>query len=142
MKKRVLTVISALVLVAMLAVTLTACLKIGMQPNNIKKRLDEGGVAYTYERSTPITKDGESSYSFGDLMHCTKTYTEIVDGVESEVVKEMYVIFANNDESAAWAKEQADKYVSDNNLEKWNTYIYDRVVMCGYYELVAIARSY
>ncbi len=142
MKKKLFTILSVLTLTLVLAVTLTACLKIGMQKNNIKKRLDEAGVSYTYERTTPITKDGERDYTFEDLMHCTKTYTTTVDGVETEVVQELYIIFAGSDAAAEWAKDKADAYVADNSLEKWTTYIYDKVVMCGYYELVAIARSY
>lgn len=126
-----------------LAFSLTACLKVGMQKSSIVRRLDKAEVGYTYERSTPITKEGERDYPFEDLMHCTKTYLQTVDGVESEVVRELYIIFAGSDEAAEWAKTKADEYVESNpDLYKWNTYIYDRVVMCGYYELLSIARSY
>lgn len=142
MKKKFVTIFSVFTLVIVLAITLTSCLKVGMQKNNIKKRLDEAGVSYTYERTTPITKDGERDYPFEDLMHCTKSYTTTVDGVETEVVQELYIIFAGSDEAAEWAKEKADAYVADNSLDKWNSYIYDRVIMCGYYELLTIARSY
>lgn len=92
MKKKFVTIFSVFTLVIVLAITLTSCLKVGMQKNNIKKRLDEAGVSYTYERTTPITKDGERDYPFEDLMHCTKTYTTTVDGVETEVVQELYII--------------------------------------------------
>jgi len=142
MKKRVITVLCALTLAIVLTFSLTACMKIGMQKNNIVKRLDEAGIAYAYERTTPITKDGEREYAFEDLLHCTKVYTETVDGVETEVVKELYIIFAGNDKAAEWALEKANAYINDNNLEKWNAYRYEKVVMCGYYELLAAARSY
>lgn len=142
MKKRVITVLCALTLAVVLTFSLTACMKIGMQKNNIVKRLDEAGISYTYERTTPITKDGEREYSFEDLLHCTKTYTETVDGVETEVVKELYIIFAGNDKAAEWAFEKANAYIEDNGIEKWNAYRYDKVIMCGYYELLAAARSY
>lgn len=143
MKKRLcLSVICAL-LACVLLVSLTSCLKIGMKQNAIESRLKEAGATVSYERTTPMTK-GASGYVFDDLVYSAKTYTHTVDGQETEVVEELYIIFCGNDVTADWTENACKTYISDNKSEsdKWIAYRYDRVVMCGYYELLSIARNY
>ena len=143
MKKRLcLSVICAL-LACVLLVSLTSCLKIGMKQNAIETRLKDAGATVSYERTTPMTK-GASGYVFDDLVLSTKTYLRTVDGQETEVVEELYILFCGNDPTADWAEKTCKSYVSDNKSEsdKWIAYRFDRVVMCGYYELLSIARNY
>lgn len=143
MKKRLcLSVISAL-LACVLLVSLTSCLKIGMKQNAIESRLKEAGATVSYERTTPMTK-GATGYVFDDLILSTKLYTHTVDGQETEVVEQLYIIFCGNDITADWTETACKTYISDNKSEsdKWIAYRYDRVVMCGYYELLSIARNY
>ena len=143
-KKRIALSIVCVLMICVLLSSLTACLKIGMRQENVEKKLTENGATIRYERNTPMTKDGQSDHKLQDLIYSTKTYTENVDGVEKEVEKELYVIFAGDDASAAWAEERCKSYVSENaeTLVGWETYRYDRVVLCGYYKLLAVARGY
>lgn len=114
-----------------------------MKQNAIETRLKDAGATVSYERTTPMTK-GASGYVFDDLVLSTKTYRRTVDGQETEVVEELYIIFCGNDPTADWAEKACKSYISDNKSEsdKWIAYRYDRVVMCGYYELLSIARNY
>ncbi len=87
---------------------------------------------------------GATGYVFDDLVLSTKPYTRTVDGQETEAVEELYIIFCGNDATADWAENACKSYISANKseLDKWIAYRYDRVVMCGYYELLSIARNY
>lgn len=145
MKRNRLTVVVVLVvlLLSMLA-SLTGCLKIGMTQNSIETRLKEDGASISYVRTTPMTKDGEANHSLEDLIYSKKTYTVSVDGIDTDVEQELYIIFCGNDATASWALDACKSYLADNktDADKWIVYNYDRVVMCGYYELVALARNY
>lgn len=120
---------------------MTACMKIGMRKSNVLKNLEEAGATVEYKRTTPMTKDGEKDYPFEDLIYATKAYSE---GEDAETLQELYVIFCGNDDAADWTEESCKKYVEDNpdTTVKWNTYRYDRVILCGYYKLVSVVRSY
>ena len=74
------------------------------------------------------------------LQRCTRT----VDGQESEVTEELFIIFCGNDVTADWTENACKTYLADNksDSDKWISYRYDRIVMCGYYELLSIARNY
>ena len=114
-----------------------------MKQNAIETRLKDAGATISYERTTPMTK-AASGYDIDDLVLSTKTYLRTVDGQETEVVEELYILFCGNDPTADWAENACKSYVSDNKSEsdKWISYRFDRVVMCGYYELLSIARNY
>lgn len=143
-KKKLVLSVLCVALICVLLSSLTACMKIGMRQENVVKKLTESGATIRYERNTPMTKDGQNDQKLGDLIYSTKTFTETVDGAENEVVRELYVIFAGNDSSADWAEKRCKDYVSQNaeTLEGWETYRYDRVILCGHYKLLAIARGY
>lgn len=142
-KKRVLLIIATLLIVCMLCASLTACMKIRMRKSSIVDRLEDVGATIEYKRTTPMTKDGEKEYSFEDLIYVTKSYSEGEEG-DCEILQELYVIFCGSDDGADWAEEACKKYVEDNPdiTVKWNTYRYERVIMCGYYELLKEARTY
>ena len=135
-KKKLVLSVLCVALICVLLSSLTACMKIGMRQENVVKKLTESGATIRYERNTPMTKDGQNDQKLGDLIYSTKTFTETVDGEESEVVRELYVIFAGNDSSADWAEKRCKDYVSQNaeTLEGWQTYRYDRVILCGHYK--------
>ncbi len=143
MKKKIVAFTSCILLICVLATVLTSCMKIGMRQSSVEKRLREAGASISYMRSTPMTGDGVG-YRFNDLIHSTKAYVVNSDGVESEVERELYVIFADDDASAQKAYEACKTYIESQGdaLYKWNCYIYERVVLCGYYELLAVARNY
>lgn len=141
MKKKLLLFTTSILVVCLLLATMTACMKIGMRKSNVLKSLEEAGATVEYKRTTPMTKNGEKDYSFEDLIYATKAYGE---GEDSETLQELYVIFCGSDDCADWAEESCKKYVDDNpdTTVKWNTYRYDRVILCGYYKLVSAVRSY
>lgn len=142
--KRIALSICSILLVCVLLASLCACMKVGMKKNQIETKLKDDGATVNYVRTTPMTKGGESSHSFEDLLRATKAYTVSVDGVDSEVEQELYVIFCGDDASTDWTIEACKKYVEENKEEqdKWLVYNYDRVVLCGYYQLLAVARGY
>lgn len=123
---------------AILLLSLCSCMKIGMKENTIVDRLQDAGASVRYERSTPMTPIG-AGYNLEDLILATLT-----QGEESEEVWTLYVICAGDERAADWAEESCKKYVADNGEETvgWNTYRYERVILCGHYKLLAIARGY
>lgn len=114
-----------------------------MKQNGIESRLKDAGATKQYVRTTPMTKDSKG-YVFEDLIYSTKEFTRTVDGKEVTATEELYVIFCGNDPTADWTENACKAYLKDNKTEsdKWLVYRYDRVVMCGYFELLAIARNY
>jgi len=138
-KKSVL-IISVVMTAAILALSLTACLKIGMTENNIEKKLREAGASVSNERTTPMTVEGQSSHRIGDILLAKLAITEGEEATEAD----LYVFFAMDSRSADWVVDKCHEYV-DANAEvcaKWNVYKYDNVVMCGHYKLLSIARGY
>ncbi len=160
MKRKVLITISSLILLVVLVFSLTACLQIGMKKNNIIKKIEDNNMTMNYVRSTPMTLDyGEDGYKFEDFILATGVVTDVQapvedpnapelpegsESVEQNNVDSLYIHFAKDDESADWAEEQCKKYLEDNKdtLSKWVVYRFDRVIMCGHYQLVAIIRGY
>lgn len=142
-KKRVMLTIATVLIVCLLAVSLTACMKIRMRKSSIVDRLEDIGATIEYQRTTPMTKGGEKEYSFEDLIYSTKAYND-VENDDSEIIQELYVIFCGSDSAADWAEDACKKYIEDNPdiTVKWNTYRYERVIMCGYYELLTEVRTY
>lgn len=131
-------------LVLLVCVTLTsfsACLKVGMTKNQIETKLKDEDATFTYLRTTPMTADAPSDCKFEDMILSTKIY---VDENEEEVEQELYIIFCSSDSTVDWAVEACKDYIDDNKSDenKWNVYSYDRVVLCGYYALLSIARGY
>jgi hypothetical protein len=136
MRKKVALSITCVVMVCVLLASLTSCMKIGMKQNAIESRLKESGATISYERTTPITKEAKGCV-FEDLIRSTKVYTRTVDRQVSEVTEELFIIFCGNENACK-------TYLADNksDSDKWISYRYDRIVMCGYYELLSIARNY
>lgn len=143
-KRKLFLAITSIVVLCVLLTSMTACLKIGMRQSNIENKLKDAGASIRYERNTPMTKDGQGDHKLEDLVYATMTYVETVDGVETDVTRKLYVIFAGDDSSASWAEERCRAYVLENAelCDGWETYRSDRVVMCGYYKVLAIARGY
>lgn len=139
-KKKFISILLVFTTCLALAFSLTACMKIGMKKNNLVKKLQDSGASVEYLRTTPMTA-GESGYNFEDLILSKMTLTDD-DGAETE--EELYVIFAADEYSADWAEERCKSYISENaeTLVKWNVYRYDRVILCGHYKILAVARGY
>lgn len=136
--------ICLILLVCVMLTSFCACLKVGMKKNQIETKLRDEDASFEYLRTTPMTTDAPSGSKFGDLILSTKAYTVSVDGVDTQVDEQLYIIFCENDSTVEWTVEACQKYVEDNKSEqdKWNVYSYDKVVLCGYYQLLAVARGY
>ena len=137
-----LLLICVILIAGLLGVSLTSCLKIGMRENNVRDRLNEAGVTVKYERTSPMTSEGQNGYKIGDIMHGTMIVSENVDDEAVEREENIYVFFAGDIRSADWVENVSKKYVEDNALSHWNVYRFEEVVAVGYYKLVAIVRQY
>ena len=142
--KRILNIICLVLIVTLMSVTLSACLKIGMGKNKIIDRLNKAEVSISYDRTSPMTEGGQNSHKIGDIVHGTKSFAKNEDGEEIQVTEHLYVFFAGDIRSADWIEEACKTYVNDNadSLDKWNVYRFDEVVAVGYYRLVNIVRQY
>jgi hypothetical protein len=142
--KRIVLIICTVLIAALLGASLTSCLKIGMRENNVRDRLDKAGVTVKYERTSPMTSEGQSGYKIGDILHGTMIVRENVDGEDVEKEESVYVFFTGDTRSADWVQERCKKYVEENvdNISRWNVYRFEEVVVVGYYKLVSIVRQY
>ena len=142
--KRVVYLICIIVIAGLLGISLTSCLKIGMKESNVRNRLSDAGVTVRYERTSPMTIEGQNGYKIGDILHGTMTITETVVGETAEREENVYVFFAGDTRSADWVENVSKKYIEDNAdvLSHWNVYRFEEVVAVGYYKLVAIVRQY
>lgn len=127
-------IIAVVALMLLLAVSLTGCLKIGMQKKNVIERLEKAGAKVTYEKNTPMTSDGQKNYKIVDILLAVLE----IDGEERSV----YVVYAGDDKSADWVESRFDEYKGAEGYESWLVYRYERAVMFGYFKAVAIARNY
>lgn len=141
--KKTVSIICCLLVLIVVAISMTACLKISMNENSIKDRLTKAGAQIKVERTTPITKDGQSGYRIDDILLAKLAVTDRVDGEDVELDESLYVFFASDDSSADWIEKKCKEYVKQNDdLINWNVYRYDTIVMCGHYKILSIARSY
>lgn len=142
--KRIILIICTVLLAAILAVTLTSCLKIGMREKNVVDRLKDAGATVAYERTTPMTPSGTSGYRVGNIVHATMLMTEQHGEDASETEQHLYIFFAEDMRSADWAEKACKDYVDQNGetLSNWIVYRYEETVMAGYFKLVSIARQY
>ncbi|MBQ9276344.1 MAG: hypothetical protein IJ226_01965 [Clostridia bacterium] len=160
-KKTIFSVVSVVLLVALLVCTLTACLKIGMKEENVIKRLKDNGATVTYERSAPMIAEWQSKgMDIKDILLAKLDSTEqVVDGAtldtetsdsdeasEAPVLQLLYVFYANDKATADWIEDKCKEYKSAEEnadlVKDWNMYRYDNIVMIGDYRLLAIARQY
>lgn len=160
--KKLILIVSVVLVATILVATLAGCLKIGMKEKNLLAHIEEEGGTHAVARTTPITIDGEGTHNFESKYLVTFKMGE--EGAEEE--QTCYVIYCGDDKSADWAKEKADEYIAKMREEQaeimrkieadeliaeetevvdynhWVSYQYDRVVICGYYKVVSILRSY
>ncbi|MBO4380613.1 MAG: hypothetical protein J5815_00490 [Clostridia bacterium] len=160
-KRTLILIVVSVLLVALLTCTFTACLKIGMKAENIKKRLTEYGATVSYERSSPITVGWQStSTRIKDIMLAQMPLDEeAVDGAELDVDADeeesepvnpnvLYIFFCEDKDSMKWVKGKCDSYKSsDDNADlcaDWSLYTYDDdyIVMFGHKDLLKVARQY
>lgn len=132
--KKILRAILLILLTALMSVSLSACLKIGMKRDNLISRLEKAGASVTYERSTPMTEAGQRNYRLDDILLAKVQ----IDGEERHV----YVIYCGDDRSGDWVESQFKASKEDEVYADWLVYRYDNVVMFGYFKAVAIARNY
>lgn len=156
------SIIAVVLLVAVLACTLSACLKIGLKQANVIKRLKDHGATVSYERSSPVISEWQSKgISIKDILLAVMPEAqEVVDGStldedssdeqgessESVSNETLYIFYANDKESADWIEDRCKEYKSaEENAEivkYWNIYRYENIVMIGDYKLLAVARQY
>ncbi len=150
MKRKALTILIALTLCVVLLFSLTSCMKIGMQLNNVVSKLNSNGMSVEYLRTTPMT-DGHGilGYVFDEIILTKGIVTDIgassvVDEDTQEATDKLYIIYAGDEISADWTEEQCQKYLTDNaeEFEKWTVYRFERVIMCGHFQLIAMVRGY
>ena len=164
-KRGYLMIILCLALVAVLGLSLVGCLKIGMRERNIQKRLEDAGAEISHERTAPMLYDGTSAQLNGigtilfSYMGVTERDSDTNEDVEHQEI--LYIIFAKTDESGDWAEAAAKSWLETQkqlradgqedpngdvqaewDLDKWNVYRYENIVMCGHYQILAVARSY
>lgn len=158
--RKIILILSTILVVAILAITFTSCLKIGLQEKNVLKRIEEEGGTYQTLRTSynPFTEVTYSDYSMKALYLAKMPI--------GETIYDVYVLYADDEKSSNWMKEEADTYLSNKKAEEaqllkdieegrkfienetiydyehWITYQYDKCVMLGYYEAVAILRKY
>lgn len=160
MKKKKLAIsILAILLVAALVCSLTACLKIGMKPENIKSRLEKhGATVKTNLRSAPVIEGWKSgsSVNISNIIYAAYTppaeesgdYNVTPEDPEETPEQELYVIYCGDKKSADWVEEQCKAYKdAEENADictGWVVYRYedDNVIMVGHYLLLAVARQY
>ncbi len=150
MKKKTITILIALTLCVVLLFSLTSCMKIGMQLNNVVSKLNSNGMSVEYLRTTPMTDGhGIQGYVFDEIILTKGVVTDvgvssIVDESTGTASDKLYIIYTGDELSADWAEEQCTNYIKDNSedLSKWIVYRFERVIMCGHYQLIALIRGY
>ncbi len=140
--KKTITVICCVLVLVIMALSLTACLKISMKENSIKDRLTKAGAQIENLRTSPITVDGQSGHSIEDILLAKMLVTDRVGEEDVEAEESLYIFFARDSKSAAWVESRCKEYISANELTNWNVYRYEEVVMCGHYKILKIARTY
>lgn len=156
MKKNKSLVIFALVLVfTMLALSLTGCLRFGLQRKPIISRLEKAGYTIEYETlgfmQDPI--DQGHVYEFESVFTAMK-----VD--EDGIISFVTVSFCKSDEAAEWVEKtmkqtikeakdaenldllEEDFYEFSQVYDRMVVYRYDRLVMVGTHDAVTTARNY
>lgn len=155
--KFVLKAVVLVVIVAILSVTLSACLKIGLKENNVISRLEAYGATVKKNmRSAPVIEGWTSNADVAVKNILYATYVPDVDssaGLDGEDVdmsayemQELYVIYTDDKKSGDWVEEHCKAYVkAEENADvtaHWNVYRYDNIILVGDYRLLAVARQY
>lgn len=142
--KKTVSVICCLLVLVLTAMSLTACLKIAMKEKGIRERLTKAGAEITEEKSAPMIDGWQTEYSIGSILRANKVYVDRVEDGNVERAENLYIIFAKDDGSAGWVEKRCNEFISDNSedLKGWEVYRYDEIVMCGYYRLLSVARTY
>ena len=154
-KKLFISIICSILLVAMLACSLTACLKIGIKAENVIKRLeDHGATVKSNLRSAPVIAGwkGSSDADIKNIISAVyvpalnETSTEEGEDLTDQETQVLYVLYGGDKKSADWIEAQCKAYLADEENQEicahWNVYRYDNVVMIGHYLLLAVARQY
>jgi len=162
-KSRFVKILSIVLIVVVLSLSLTACLKIGLKKNNLISKLNEEGFTVNYIYRTPMTTGAGSKYKYDDILYVYKEgvsnnyQDQQIDGgvsgsesgtddasTKSNYI--MYVIYCTNEQTADFTEDQCETYIAleDNATQclKWVVYRYDNIVFCGNIEIVAVARGY
>ncbi len=144
--KKIFTILLSIGLICAIAISLSACLKIGLQTDKVYARLQEEGATVEYVRSTPMTIVGQDAQSLDDMLRATKE----IDGI----VQTVYIIYSTNQDSAEWVEERCRAYKEEQlsahpepaegetDYNEWIVYTYDYMVMIGHYKMVSLARTY
>ncbi len=136
--KKLTLIITCVAMCLILVMSLCSCMKIGMKKNTIVDKLKDAGATITDERTTPMAPI-DAGYNLEDLILAT-----LKQEGETEEVWTLYVICTGDERAADWAEDSCKKYINEHSDETvgWNCYRYERIILCGHYKLVAIARGY
>lgn len=144
---------------------LCGCLKIGMRERNLEDRLVKAGAEVSHERIAPMLRGGTSAQlgGIGTVLFAPMGVSDYdkETGETAEHQDMLYVIFAKTDEAATWAEDRAGEWLQEErdlrergeedeygdvapewDLDHWNIYRYDRVVMCGHFRILSVAKMY
>jgi|GEM_PF-870123 len=157
-KKFFLKSIILVLCVALLLVSLVACIKIGLKANNVTARLEKhGATVKTGMRSAPPIEGWatEPGVVVSNIIHATYLpewpTDENGDGVEVEDASAydqqvLYIIYADNKLSGDWVENACKAYISNEEnadlTAHWNVYRSDNIILVGDYRLLAVARQY
>ncbi len=166
MRKRKLgLIIICAALVCVLTLSLTGCLKIGMRERNLQQRLEKAGAEISHQRTAPMFADWSAKQinNIGTILYAYMTVSQYNAelGENTEHQDMLYVVFARSDEGAEMAEDAMNKWLDDEkalraageedpsgdiepewDIEKWRVYRYDRVLMCGHWQILSVARMY
>ncbi len=158
MKKRLFIVLTSIILVAVLAVSLSACIKLGLKKDAVIDKLNESGYSVKHGKTDlPFNTDDLVQLSIDS---CFTAYIDDVKDEQTVTVNKLYVYYLSNVKSAdtledmikntkvkVTVDEQEKEMSIVDNLEyqlnkKCSYYRNDQVILVGDFESVALIRSY
>ena len=122
-KNILLKMLIVVLVVAILSVTLCACLKIGLKENNVVARLEKhGATVKTALRSAPPIENWANTIGISIDNIIYASYVPSVDNSEDEQggentditgyeLQELYIIYANDKKSGDWVEEHCKDYI-------------------------------
>ncbi len=135
---RLVKIIAILTLLSVVLVSLTACMKVSMQEENVFRRAKEAGL---YQRFVP-PREQVWIDDYYDREYKVKNVYEF-SIYEDEVMKILFIHTCVDLTTAKMVEEKCSTFETDDKkFEDFRVYRYDKIVMYGPYELIVIARGY
>lgn len=159
MKKKILLIIVSILLVSLLAFSLSACIKLGLKEDAVMDKLTENGYLIKHGKTdVPLDLDKLSKLS---IESCFTAYVEKIDENENVVtVNKLYVYYLSDTQSAdelesmingatiSTTVDEQEKeipfidYLAQTLGKRCSYYRNDQVILLGDFESIALIRSY